>query len=170
LSEYEISREPLNGFAPNSHGRRVWSLARTSLKVKVKGQGHHKQRRHFSSLSATCVRFMFGKTPLASSKVSEGVCVCVFVCGEGLTTVVESSQSSVVLRHLAPDELYQVCVQSSSSVGQSNFTQPIARHVLRDGDYAQHFCRATRCRCERVTFCRYLVCLFAHLLVFWPVL
>ena len=34
---YEISREPLNGFAPNSHGRRVWSLARTSVKVTVKG-------------------------------------------------------------------------------------------------------------------------------------
>jgi len=30
--------EPLNGFAPRSHGRRVWSLARMSLKVKVKGQ------------------------------------------------------------------------------------------------------------------------------------
>jgi len=30
--------EPLNGFAQNSYGRRVWSLARTSLKVKVKGQ------------------------------------------------------------------------------------------------------------------------------------
>ena len=27
--------EPLNGFALNSHGRRVWSLARTSFKVKV---------------------------------------------------------------------------------------------------------------------------------------
>ena len=35
---YEISREPLNRFAPNSHGRRVWPLARTSLKVKVKGK------------------------------------------------------------------------------------------------------------------------------------
>jgi len=35
---YETSREPLNGFASNSHGRRVWSLGRTSLKVKVKGQ------------------------------------------------------------------------------------------------------------------------------------
>jgi len=35
LFVYEISREPLNGFAPNSHGRRVWSLARTSLKVNV---------------------------------------------------------------------------------------------------------------------------------------
>jgi len=33
--EFEIYREPLNGFAPNSHGRRVWSLARTSSKVKV---------------------------------------------------------------------------------------------------------------------------------------
>ena len=30
----EIS--PLNGFAPSSHGRRVWFLARTSLKVKVR--------------------------------------------------------------------------------------------------------------------------------------
>jgi len=35
---YEISREPLNGLAPNSHRRRLWSFARTSLKVKVKGQ------------------------------------------------------------------------------------------------------------------------------------
>ena len=35
LFVYEISREPLNGFVLNSHGRRVWSLARTSLKVKV---------------------------------------------------------------------------------------------------------------------------------------
>jgi len=34
-----VSPEPLNGFAPNSQGRRVWSLARTSLKVKVKRQG-----------------------------------------------------------------------------------------------------------------------------------
>jgi len=37
LFVYEIFRERLNGFAPNSHGRRVWSLAWTSLKVKVKG-------------------------------------------------------------------------------------------------------------------------------------
>jgi len=35
---YEISREPLNGFAPDSHGRHVLSLAQMSLKVKVKGQ------------------------------------------------------------------------------------------------------------------------------------
>ena len=32
---YEMSLEPLNGFAPNSHRRRVWSIAWTSLKVKV---------------------------------------------------------------------------------------------------------------------------------------
>ena len=32
---YVISQELLNGFEPNSHGRRVWSLARTNLKVKV---------------------------------------------------------------------------------------------------------------------------------------
>jgi len=41
LFVYEISREPLNVSVPNSHGRRVYSLARTSLKVNVKGQGHH---------------------------------------------------------------------------------------------------------------------------------
>jgi len=35
---YEISREPLNGFEPNSQGRRAWSLARKSLQVKVKDQ------------------------------------------------------------------------------------------------------------------------------------
>ena len=38
LSVYEICREPLNGFATYSHGRRVWSLARTSLKVQVIGK------------------------------------------------------------------------------------------------------------------------------------
>jgi len=39
LFVYEIYREPLNGFAPNSRGRRIWSLVRTTLKVKVKAQG-----------------------------------------------------------------------------------------------------------------------------------
>jgi len=43
---------PLNGFVPNSHGRRDWSLARMSLKVKVKGQGNQGQKRYFSALSA----------------------------------------------------------------------------------------------------------------------
>ena len=33
-----LYREPLNGFAQNSHGRRVWSLSRKSLNVKVGGQ------------------------------------------------------------------------------------------------------------------------------------
>jgi len=47
LFAYEISREPLNGFAPNSHGRRVWSPAWTSLKVMVKGQGHQGQKTAF---------------------------------------------------------------------------------------------------------------------------
>ena len=43
------------------------SFARMSLKVKVKGQGHQGQKRHFSALSAACMRFMFDKTSLASS-------------------------------------------------------------------------------------------------------
>jgi len=47
---YEMSRGPLNGFAPNSHATRVWSLAETSLKVKVKDQGHQGQKQRFSSL------------------------------------------------------------------------------------------------------------------------
>jgi len=40
-----MSRKPLNGFAPNSHGSRVWSIAWTSLKVK--GQGHQGQKTAF---------------------------------------------------------------------------------------------------------------------------
>ena len=41
----QISREPLNGFAPNSHVKRIWFLTRRSLKVKDKGQGHQRQKR-----------------------------------------------------------------------------------------------------------------------------
>ena len=37
LFVYEIYREVLTGFVPYSHGRRVWSLTRMSLKVKVTG-------------------------------------------------------------------------------------------------------------------------------------
>jgi len=40
----QIPRERLNRSAPNSHGRHVWSLARTSLNVKVKGQGYQAQK------------------------------------------------------------------------------------------------------------------------------
>ena len=46
----EISWESLNGFALNSHGRLVWSLAWTSLKVKVKGQGHKGQKMRIALL------------------------------------------------------------------------------------------------------------------------
>jgi len=37
LFVHQISLVPLNGFAPNSQRRRVWSFAWTSLNVKVKG-------------------------------------------------------------------------------------------------------------------------------------
>ena len=40
----EIRLEPLNGLVPNSQGRRVWSLTRTSLNVNVKGEGHQGQK------------------------------------------------------------------------------------------------------------------------------
>ena len=43
LFVYEISLEAPNGFAPNSHGRRVWSLARTNLNVNVKDQGYQEK-------------------------------------------------------------------------------------------------------------------------------
>jgi len=67
LSVYEISPELLNTFVSNAHGRRVWSLARTSLKVKIKSQGQEAQKQHISVLLAACVHFMFGKTSLAST-------------------------------------------------------------------------------------------------------
>jgi len=87
----QISLEPLNRFAPKSLERCVWSLARTSLNVKVKVT-RDKMRcalpsppeatewntlvhiTSFSSsgtilllpgvISATCLRLMFGKTSL----------------------------------------------------------------------------------------------------------
>ena len=46
----EMSLETMNGFAPNSHGRCVWSLPGTSLKVKVKRQRSRSpgdKKRHF---------------------------------------------------------------------------------------------------------------------------
>ena len=35
----------------------------------VKGQDHQEQKWHFSALSAACVRFLFGKTSLASTYI-----------------------------------------------------------------------------------------------------
>jgi len=61
LFVYEMFREPLNGFAPNSCGRCGLFLVGTSLKVK--GQGHQGQKTAFSAVhAAASVRFMFGKT------------------------------------------------------------------------------------------------------------
>jgi len=37
----------------------VWSLTGTSLNVKVKGQGHYGQKRHFLALLAACVRYVW---------------------------------------------------------------------------------------------------------------
>jgi len=64
---YEMSAEPLNGFLSDSDGIHVWSLARTSLKVK--GQGHQGQKRRFLALLVAYMRFMFGERSLASSFV-----------------------------------------------------------------------------------------------------
>ena len=86
LFVYEISPELLNGFAPKSHGRRVWSLAWMSLKVKVT----RVKNQHLSTLLASCVQFMFGKTSLASSfwaTVYERFTLCyrTVVCPVGLS-------------------------------------------------------------------------------------
>jgi len=61
LFVYEISREQLNGFAPSSHRRHVWSPARMTSKVMVKVQGHQNKKRHFPTLSAACVRLFLVK-------------------------------------------------------------------------------------------------------------
>jgi len=57
LIAYEIAREPLNGFAPNSQEdvfgplvRRVWT-SRSKVKVMRDKKWH---------FSAACMRFMFG--------------------------------------------------------------------------------------------------------------
>jgi len=99
-----ISRELVNGFAPNLQGKSVWSLTRTSLNIKVKGQGHQGQKRARHSrhprqrgngtrslqmtsrssgrrhsvapwvISAACVRLVFGKSSSAPS------CCCCCCC------------------------------------------------------------------------------------------
>ena len=52
---YEISQEPLNGSAPNSRGRRVWSLTRTSLKGKVTRDKKTLFLAVFGGLHAVCL-------------------------------------------------------------------------------------------------------------------
>jgi len=66
LFVYKISREPLNGFAPNSHGRHIWSLAHTNLNVKVKGQGTMEKNGIFRTLRrpACCLCFVKHLKPL----------------------------------------------------------------------------------------------------------
>jgi len=83
LFVYEISREPLNGFSPNSHGRPKTCL--DPRLDKFEGQGQMSKvkvirykKRHFSALSAACVRFVFGTTSVASS------CMCIQVSLETL--------------------------------------------------------------------------------------
>jgi len=67
----EISPELQNGFAPNSQGRRVWSLARTSLKVKVKGQDHQEQKTAIFGPFGSLRAVMFGKTSLGCGSMSK---------------------------------------------------------------------------------------------------
>jgi len=61
LFVYEISLEPLNGFAPNSGGRRVWSLTLRSLKVKVEGQGQSQGQRaaFFGPFGGLCAVYVW---------------------------------------------------------------------------------------------------------------
>jgi len=59
LFVYEISPESLNGFAPNSHGRHVWSLARTSMKVKVNFGGLRRRAVYVWKNIFALVKFFF---------------------------------------------------------------------------------------------------------------
>jgi len=72
---YKISREPVNGFAPNSQ-RCVWSLAQTSWNVKVKGQGQQIQKRHFPPFWRPACGFCLVKHlwPLVCWYVSVNIC------------------------------------------------------------------------------------------------
>ena len=56
LFVYEISPELLNGFAPNSHGRHL-----VPHSDKFEGQGHQRQKRHFSALSAAACGLCLGE-------------------------------------------------------------------------------------------------------------
>jgi len=66
--------EPLNGFAPNSYERRVWSLNRTSLNDKVKGQGRQGQKRGFRRISGIadliCDKFTYGRRVWSLARTS----------------------------------------------------------------------------------------------------
>jgi len=62
LFVYEISREPLNGFTPNSQGR---LLVPRSVDFECQVQGHQGQKTAFSALSVACERFVCGKTSSA---------------------------------------------------------------------------------------------------------
>ena len=68
----EISQEQLNGFAPNSRGRLVWSLARTSLKVKVT----------FAGLGVVCFEKIFA---LVFGCFCPSVCYIGVLCWNGRT-------------------------------------------------------------------------------------
>jgi len=66
LFVYDISWELLNRFAPNSQGRRVWSLALASLNVKEKGQDHQGQKNEIFPPFRRPACGLFGNTSLAS--------------------------------------------------------------------------------------------------------
>jgi len=63
-------QEPLNGFAPNSHGRRVWLFARKSLNVKVKSQ-RSKSKGTKNALCTHNPRGMDGMERLVADKVAQ---------------------------------------------------------------------------------------------------
>jgi len=125
---YEISRERLNRFASNSHERRAWSLARMSLKVKVKDKGHQGQNGIFSALSAACVRFMFGETSLVCS--FEILLInCLFLCSDVLCRIL----IKVYLLYLLT---YEGC-RHGMDVGL------LFHHtIIHIGDHITHYTRA----------------------------
>jgi len=71
LLVYEISQEPLNGFASNSQGRHIWSRTRTSLNIKVT-----RDKKAIFRPFRWPACGLFGETSLASTFVLTLLCYC----------------------------------------------------------------------------------------------
>ena len=74
------SLEPLNGFAPNLQIRRVWSLARTTLEVKV-NFGRLRAVYVWKNIFALVFRCFLADRVNGSAYATGCLCVfCAFVC------------------------------------------------------------------------------------------
>jgi len=110
LFVYEISREQLNECVPNSHGRRVWSLAQMNLKVKVKRQGHQGQKNGIFGPLTACMRFMCGKISSASSFTLLLLLVLLRPTSSTLMLLVGWQEEHLACKKLSDEVLAWLCV------------------------------------------------------------